>query len=127
MMIPDEFAIPALKKQVTAVIMTPIQRRGMRNSALQRLTLESHPRAGAGRGSKKYAIIGIDDATSKKIKDLKDDDVKKAGHKSLDAFLSWWTLKHTSYHPDDKVVIVDFEIIAIERWGHKLLKHKTGE
>lgn len=127
MIIPDEFAVPALRKQVTAVIMPHEQRRGMRNSSTQRLTLESNPRAGAGRGPKKYAIIGIDGTTYKKMRDLNEEDVTKAGHSSLDAFILWWASKYTNYHPDDRVAIVDFEIIAIERWGHKLLKGAQGE
>lgn len=119
MKIPDEFLAQALRKEVDMVIIPapPGKRIASRICRTTRITRESRLP-----GGKKYGIVNVFGATYKKIKDLNEEEVIRAGHGSIKEFIAWWSSREPEYKPNDRVALVEFELVAVERIGLRFLE-----
>jgi hypothetical protein len=117
MIIPDEFMPLALLKKVDIVIMdAPPKTRILCKTC--RITLESNPKA----ARRKYGIVNVHKVTYKTIEELTDKDVQRAGHQSKNDFLSWWEMRKPEYSLNGRIALVEFEMVAIEKFGLRLLE-----
>jgi hypothetical protein len=119
MKIPDEFLARALKREVDLVIVPapPGKRTFSHLCGTTRITRESRLP-----GGKRYGIINVMGATYKKVKEVTDEEAIRAGHDNLKQFISWWASREPEYKPDDRVALVEFELVAIERIGLRFLE-----
>ena len=126
MIVPSEFMIRALKGEVTAsIIPAPPGKRVFRQGGTQRIVADGNPTA----GKRKYGIVNVMGATYKTIDKLNEKDVRAAGHNSIKGFISWWGSRYPGYNPEDRVAIITFELVAVQRYGLLLMegKVKAGE
>ena len=119
MKIPDEFLAQALKREVDLIIVPAPKGKRLFSHlcGTTRITRESRLP-----GGKRYGIINVMGATYKKIKELTDEEVSRAGHEDLKGFLSWWGSRESGYTPNDRVALIEFELVAIERIGLRFLE-----
>jgi hypothetical protein len=117
MVIPDEFMIPVLKGKINLVIRDAPERSGSFVAKTERITMESNPH-----NSVKYGIIAIQGCNYKRFMELTDKDVQRAGYTSKEDFVRQWTDKHDRTPKNEKLALIEFELVAVERFGHKLLR-----
>jgi hypothetical protein len=119
MKVPDEFLEKVLRREVDMVIVPapPGKRIASRICRTTRITRDSRLP-----GGKKYGIVNVFGATYKKIKDLKEEEVRRAGHESLKAFRAWWASRQPEYTPNDRIALMEFELVAVERIGLRFLE-----
>jgi hypothetical protein len=120
MLVPSEFLLPALKRKVTAsIIPAPPGKRVFRQCGTQRIVADENPS-----GKRKYGIVNVTGARYKQVEKLTDEDVRAAGHNSIKSFISWWGSRYPGYNPEDRVAIIEFELVAVEKFGLRLMEGK---